>query len=220
MDISEETSQDSFYSARSTFSSTFSTSSFYTANSHLSPTPSISDSDIELPSGPNSAVPVSFSSANSAIPVSFPSAQTSYSPSASAPIITSSPYFSAPPSPSQTIQSGAGASHSTPTITLTEVERAGAFKRSLLDIDLKPSSSTNDFRLFLTLLREKLFVLFPRLLEEYHGVKVWLAIQLQYSAVKDLIKTVPGFLTTTSFVIHNEFELENTVDEICKKVLN
>ena len=215
MEIEEE-SQDSFYSAVSTFSSTFSTSSFYTANSHLSPTPSISDIDIELPSGPNSAVPLSFSSANSVIPISY--AQASYSPSASAPIITSSPYFSAPPSPSQTIQSGAGASHSTPTITLSEVERAGAFKRSLLDIDIKPSSSTNDFRLFLTLLREKLLVLFPRLLVEYHGAKVWLAIQLQYSAVKDMTKTVPGFLPTSSYIIHNEVELENTVDEICKKV--
>ena len=211
IDHDSQESQDSFYSAKSYFSSSAlsSTSSFFTANYHFSPCPSIAADSIDISQPPFS--PVS----------SFFTAPTSSIHTSSAPmIVTSSTYFPPRPSANPQNQTGAGSSHSEQSITLYEVERAGAFKRSVLDIDLKPSSSTNDFRLFLTLLREKLLVLFPRLLKEYHGAKVWLAIHLKYSSVKDVEKTVPGFLTTTSYILHNEFELENTADEICKKVVS
>jgi hypothetical protein len=80
-----------------------------------------------------------------------------------------------------------------------------------------PREATDDLNHFLESLTPLLHELLAGLLREHHGIKVWLSVQLTYRKILEEGRA-EAHLTTKSVVLHNDFELDEVLDNLVQEV--
>ena len=103
-------------------------------------------------------------------------------------------------------------------VSFQEAAPQRAFRRALIVQKFIPQGFTDDLNFFLESLRPVLQSLIKDLLDEHHGLKLWISVEVTYK------HTVHGTLakahfTTKAATIHNNFELDDTFDALDQEVL-
>ncbi len=103
------------------------------------------------------------------------------------------------------------------TLTFEEIVVQKAFKNSLLHVELKPSREINNVQQFVSDLSEHIKDKIERLIKEHRGIKLWLALEVEYAPIEDASKQVIGFLRTKARVYHNAGELDDIIQSHLKE---
>lgn len=99
-----------------------------------------------------------------------------------------------------------------------EISTQKAFRNALLQVEIKLREESNDLKQFLIDLSYYIQEKLEALIEQHKGVKLWLAIEVEYAPLENLTKPITGFLRTKALVYRNAVDIEENVQKQIKDI--
>ncbi len=93
-----------------------------------------------------------------------------------------------------------------------------AFKSALLQLELKPRRQISDLLRFLNELKIDCQSRLEELIDKHKGIKVWMALDVEYAPIDNANKIIAGYLRTKAMTYRNTAEIEDCVQKQMKEL--